>query len=147
MEIADSAAKRSKDPSTQHGACIINPDTKRIVSVGYNGLPRGMDDDGNYKGVSYWDSVIKYEYALHAEQNAILNAKEDLRNKVLYLSSEKGYYPCTMCSAMIAQVEISEVVMKWAIQENTNKYNFELSKHILSKAGVKIRILTEQKGS
>ena len=73
MGIAMLAAKRSKDPNTQVGACIVSPDNI-IISTGYNGMPKGCSDD-EYP----WDregSATKYPYVVHAELNAVLNANE-----------------------------------------------------------------------
>ena len=74
MGIAILSSKRSKDPSTQVGACIVDKDN-RIVSMGYNGFPKGCSDN-EYP----WDKVgnpldTKYMYVVHAELNAILNAR------------------------------------------------------------------------
>jgi dCMP deaminase len=138
--VAELASKRSKDPRTSHGAVIVNNDN-RILSTGYNGLPKGFEDDGSFKGVDYWDSEIKDKFSVHAEQNAILNAFTDLRGSILYLYSERGYYPCSDCAKMIVQSEIKEVVLHHAIKENTDKYNWDYTKHTFEKAGVKIRIL------
>ena len=145
MNIADSAAKRSKDPRTQHGACIITA-SNTVVSVGYNGLSRLLNDDGNYKGTSYWDRELKQLVCIHAEQNAILNSTCNLKGTTIYLSSERGYYPCPVCASMISQVGIRRVVMKWATKEKSDKYDWELSKHILLKSGIDIKILNEEKG-
>jgi dCMP deaminase len=73
MGVALLSAQRSKDPNTQVGACIVNPD-KKIVGVGYNGFPSGCDDD-----VLPWEREgsfleTKYPYVCHAELNAILNS-------------------------------------------------------------------------
>ena len=72
MEIAKLSAKRSKDPSTQVGACIVNSENK-IVGIGYNGFPNGINDDElswSREG-DYLDT--KYPYVCHAEMNAIMN--------------------------------------------------------------------------
>ena len=106
MGIAFLSAQRSKDPSTQVGACIVNED-KRILSVGYNGMPRGCDDDfmpwereGNFL-----DS--KYAFVCHAELNAILNyGAGTLKNAVLYTT----LFPCNECAKAIIQSGIKEVV-------------------------------------
>jgi dCMP deaminase len=141
--VAELASKRSKDPSTQNGACIIDPSTKRIVSVGYNGLPLGLDDNSNFEGkYDYWGKPQKYEYVIHAEENAIFNAKMDIKGFELYLYSEKGYYPCSKCARGIVQNGIKTVIMKTATDINTPEYDWDFTKHMFSKAGVKIRILS-----
>lgn len=73
MAVSFLSAMRSKDPSTQVGACIVNKD-KRIVGIGYNGFPKGCSDDDlpwNREGENELDT--KYPYVCHAEVNAILN--------------------------------------------------------------------------
>lgn len=106
MGIAILSAQRSKDPSTQVGACIINED-KRILSVGYNGMPRGCDDDfmpWEREG-SLLDS--KYAFVCHAELNAILNyGAGTLKNSVIYTT----LFPCNECAKAIIQSGIKEVV-------------------------------------
>ena len=81
MGIAMLAARRSKDPNTQVGACIVSQDNI-IISTGYNGMPKGCSDD-EYP----WDRVgdeTKYPYVVHAELNAVLNANgRDLRGSKL----------------------------------------------------------------
>ena len=75
MGIAQLSAHRSKDPNTQVGACIVGEDN-RILSVGYNGMPEGCDDDDmpwEREGESVLDT--KYPFVCHAELNAILNAR------------------------------------------------------------------------
>ena len=91
MGIALLSAQRSKDPNTQVGACIVNPQ-KRIVGVGYNGFPTGCSDD-----TLPWDREgrfleTKYPYICHAELNAILNSiGKNLSGCTMYVAlSEKN---------------------------------------------------------
>ena len=129
MGIAMLAAKRSKDPSTQVGACIVSQDNI-IVSTGYNGMPKGCSDDE-----FPWDRTgedTKYPYVVHAELNAILNANgRDLRGSRLYVA----LFPCNECAKAIIQSGVREVVYlsdKYAgTKENT------ASKRMLDAAGVK----------
>ena len=104
MGIAMLAAKRSKDPSTQVGACIVSPDTI-IISTGYNGMPKGCSD-----GEFPWDregEQTKYPYVVHAELNAILNANgRDLRNSRVYVA----LFPCNECAKAIIQSGVKEVI-------------------------------------
>ena len=73
MGVALLSAKRSKDPSTQVGACIVNED-KRIIGIGYNGFPRGCSDDVFPWGKGSENPLeTKYPYVVHAETNALLN--------------------------------------------------------------------------
>ena len=106
MGIAVLSSKRSKDPSTQVGACIVNNDNK-IISMGYNGAPTGYDDD---KYMS-WDRDgtfldTKYAYVCHAELNAILNSPTSVKDCKLYVA----LFPCNECAKAIIQSGIKEVI-------------------------------------
>ena len=132
MGIALLSAKRSKDPNTQVGACIVN-DKNRIMSVGYNGFPQGCDDD-----LFPWardGSVLdtKYAFVCHAELNAILNFRgAGLDGAKLYVS----LFPCNECAKAIIQSGIKEIVYL------SDKYNGTetdtASKRMLNAAGVKL---------
>lgn len=106
MGIALLSKERSKDPNTQVGACIVN-DQNRIISVGYNGLPRGYDDD-----TCPWDKregaldETKYAYVAHAELNAILNYHGSVEGCKLYVT----LFPCNECAKAIIQAGIKEVI-------------------------------------
>lgn len=131
MGIALLSAKRSKDPNTQVGCCIVSSDNI-ILSVGYNGMPRGCSDDEypwEREGVL---EETKYPYVVHAEMNAILNSGgRDLRGGKLYVV----LHPCQECSKAIIQSGIKEVYYisdKYADLPET-----KISKRILASAGVK----------
>ena len=108
MSIAKLSSLRSKDPSTQVGACIVSNDN-RILSIGYNGAPNGFDDE-----YFPWEKEgkpvdTKYMYVCHAELNAILNFrgnKRDLEGSKLYAS----LFPCNECAKAIVQSGIKEVI-------------------------------------
>ena len=129
MGIAMLAARRSKDPNTQVGACIVSPDNI-IISTGYNGMPKGCSDD-EYP----WEregEQTKYPYVVHAELNAILNANgRDLRGSRIYVA----LFPCNECAKAIIQSGVKEVVYL------SDKYDGTpmnlASKRMLSAAGVK----------
>lgn len=133
MGIAKLSAKRSKDPNTQVGCCIVNED-KRIVAVGYNGMPRGCDDNKfpwNIKDGKLQDT--KYAYVVHAELNAILNATTPLKDCILYVT----LFPCNECMKAIIQAGIKELVFE------DNKYegaDFDLAaKKMLQFTNIKVR--------
>lgn len=111
MGVAKLSAMRSKDPSTQVGACIINQD-KRIVGIGYNGLPQGCADDAFPWGNDGEFTNTKYPYVVHAEANAILNATKSLKNGSIYVT----LFPCNECTKLIIQSGIKEIVYE------SNKY-------------------------
>lgn len=108
MSIAKLSSLRSKDPSTQVGACIVSSDN-RILSIGYNGAPNGFDDE-DFPWEREGNPVdTKYMYVCHAELNAILNFrgnKRDLEDSKLYAS----LFPCNECAKAIVQSGIKEVI-------------------------------------
>ena len=134
MGVASLSAKRSKDPSTQVGACVVNQD-KRIIGIGYNGFPMGCSDDVYPwgKSANYLDS--KYPYVVHAEPNAILNCTSSLKGATLYVT----HSPCNDCCKSILTAGIKEVVF-------LNLYDRETEGlEILAESGVTIRQLTLDK--
>lgn len=105
MGVAVLSSYRSKDPSTKVGACIVNQN-KRIIGIGYNGLPYGCNDD-EYPWDREGDFLeTKYPYVVHAEPNAILNSTSSLQGATLYVS----LFPCNECMKLIIQSEIKEIV-------------------------------------
>ncbi len=131
MGVAILSARRSKDPGTQVGACIVNSEN-RIVSVGYNGMPHGCNDD-----VYPWDREgdmlnTKYAFVCHAELNAILNsAVGDLRGCRVYTT----LFPCNECTKAIIQKGISEVI--YLCDKYSDTDSVRASKKMLESAGVK----------
>ncbi|CCV64540.1 Deoxycytidylate deaminase [Alteracholeplasma palmae J233] len=104
--VAQLSALRSKDPSTQVGACIVNTD-KRIIGIGYNGLPSGCEDD-EFPWERENKSIVdtKYPYVVHAEANAILNATRETKGSSIYVT----LFPCNECMKLIIQSGIKEIV-------------------------------------
>ncbi len=107
MGIAVLSAQRSKDSSTQVGACIVNSD-KKIVSVGYNGMPTGcLDDEMPWERSADNALDTKYPFVCHAELNAILNSNiPSLSGSTLYVT----LFPCNECAKAIIQCGIKRVV-------------------------------------
>ena len=134
MGIAVLSAKRSKDPSTQVGACIVNTDN-RITSVGYNGMPRCCSDDE-----FPWDKNdnpldSKYLYVCHAELNAILNCdRGNVRDCICYTT----LFPCNECAKAIIQSGMSEVV--YMEDKYADSDSVVASKKMFDTAGVKYRL-------
>ena len=132
MGVAILAGMRSKDPSTQVGACIVDNDNK-ILSQGYNGLPRGCSDDE-----FPWDREgdmleTKYPYVVHAELNAILNSRgTSLVGSKIYVA----LFPCNECAKAIIQSGIKEVVYLSDKYSDTDMV--KASKRMFSAAGVKM---------
>lgn len=133
MGVALLSAKRSKDPNTQVGACIVNGKNK-IVGAGYNGLPIGCSDDDFpwEKQGEFLDT--KYPYICHAELNAILNnIGMDLTGCKIYAA----LFPCNECAKAIIQAGITEVIFLSDKYEGNDV--FKASKFMLDKAGVRYR--------
>ncbi len=136
MGVALLAAKRSKDPNTQVGACIVNSDNI-IISTGYNGLPYGCSDD-----VFPWvreGEDTKYAYVVHAELNAILNATgKNLRGTRIYVD----LFPCNECAKAIIQSGIKEVV--YLYDKYADSMATLASKRMLEASGIKTRQLSTE---
>lgn len=135
MGVAVLSSLRSKDPNTQVGACIVNPD-KRIVGVGYNGFPRGCSDDE-----LPWDRdgewiETKYPYVCHAELNAILNSSlPSLKGSTLYVA----LFPCNECAKAIIQTGIKKVV--YLSDKYKDSDSTKASRRMLESAGVELEQL------
>ena len=130
MGVAMLAAKRSKDPNTQVGACIVSADNI-IISTGYNGMPKGCSDDEFPWGRT--GEETKYPYVVHAELNAILNANgRDLRGSRVYVA----LFPCNECAKAIIQSGVSEVV--YLSDKYAGTPMNAASKRMLNAAGVKL---------
>ena len=131
MGIAMLAAKRSKDPSTQVGACIVSPENI-IISTGYNGMPKGCsDDEFPWERSGEEEIETKYPYVVHAELNAILNSNgRDLRGSRIYVA----LFPCNECAKAIIQSGIKEVI--YLSDKYTGTMGNLASKRMLLAAGV-----------
>lgn len=133
MGVASLSSRRSKDPNTQVGACIVNKE-KKIVGTGYNGFPQGCSDDD-----LPWEREgdlldTKYPFVCHAELNAILNSiSRDLTGCTLYVD----LFPCNECAKAIIQSGIKTVIYrddKYAATDGV-----KASKLMFDKAGVEYR--------
>ena len=120
MGLAHLSAMRSKDPSTQVGAAIVNPQ-HRVIGIGYNGFPFGCESNDT-----------KYPYVVHAELNAILNCSQSCRGCTLYVS----LFPCNECAKAIIQSGITKIVYESDKYANTD--NVIASKKMLAAAGVEL---------
>ena len=133
--IAKLSAGRSKDPSTQVGACIVSKDN-RILSIGYNGAPNGFCDDK-----FPWNREGKYMYVCHAEANSIDNFrgnKKELEEAKIYVD----LFPCNECAKRIIQSGIKEVIYlsdKYSKSDSTI-----VSKKLFDECGVKYRCLDKK---
>ena len=132
MGIALLSAKRSKDPSTQVGACIVDEDNK-VVSIGYNGMPRQLDESK-----LTWEKGeglnSKYLYVCHAEFNAILNIRNgsSLKGCTLYVT----LFPCNECAKAIIQTGIKKII--YLSDKYADSVSTLASKKMFGLAGVKV---------
>lgn len=123
MQIAKLISKRSKDPHTKVGACLVKNGC--VIGVGYNGQPR------NFKGSFDWSTSEKYDYVIHAEMNAILNATSlniSCNGAEIYLT----HSPCSKCMLMLAQANIKKV---YYLEEYKD---FDFSKKIAENTGIEL---------
>ena len=131
MGLAHLSGLRSKDPNTQVGACIVDKDNK-VVSIGYNGMPRGCNDE-DYP----WDREggfldTKYAFVVHAELNAILNASRSVNDCSIYVS----LFPCNECAKAIIQSGIKKIVYESDKYDGTD--GNLASKKMLRDAGIEL---------
>lgn len=139
LALAQHVEAWSKDPSMKVGAVIVDSN-RRILSLGYNGFPRGVKDL-DYR---YEDRSLKYPLVVHAEVNAVVSAGHDLRGATLYCSTG---VPCPDCMGVIIQAGIDEVVYPPQRQPAASKGKTDwekagtLSKTMATEAGVQLRII------
>ena len=131
MGLALLSSMRSKDPSSQVGACIVDSKTNRILSVGYNGLPKHCSDD-EYPWIKEGEALdTKYPYVVHAELNAILNNRgTSLEGSSLYTT----LFPCNECAKAIIQSGIKEII--YLSDKHHESTEVKASKKMLTSAGV-----------
>ena len=107
LELADTVASWSRDPSTKVGS-VITDSKNRVVSLGFNGFPQGVSDDM----AAYGQREVRLARTIHAEENALAFARRDLTNCAIYVT----HPPCAHCTAMIIQSGIALVVF-WEPEE------------------------------
>lgn len=136
LDMARLVSGWSRDPSTKVGAVIVRPD-KTIASVGYNGIARGVADT-HYRLNNRNEKLL---YTVHAEQNAILSAKEPLGGYSLYIWN---IHPCAQCAASIIQTGIRSIYLPVNTGFNSKKVNerwvdsFKAAETMLREAKVKL---------
>lgn len=129
LRMAEHIAFWSKDPSTKTGAVIID-DRRRVISLGYNGLPQGVED----REERLSNRELKYKIIVHCERNAIIFAERSLRGCTLYTWP---FMSCATCAAMVIQSGITRVV---APRSDNPRWlaDFALSTELFTEAGVAI---------
>jgi dCMP deaminase len=131
LSHAKSVAQWSKDPSTKVGAVIVRPD-RTIASHGFNGMPRGCDDDPSI----YADRDLKYKRIVHAEANAIVTAREPLHGYTLYTWP---FQPCSTCAGLAIQAGITRVV---SLKDDNPRWqkSFACTEQMFREAGVVLQL-------
>ena len=133
MGVALLSARRSKDPSTQVGACVASKDNK-VVTMGYNGMPIGLSDDKMPWGRDGEDDLDnKYLYVCHAEFNAILNSYAPVKGCKIYVT----LFPCNECAKALIQAGIKEVI--YLEEKYPDSIQDRASKRLLMMAGIPFR--------
>ena len=133
MGIALLSAERSKDPGTQVGACIVSAD-KKILSMGYNGMPRGCHDTLMPWAREGAPQDTKYMFVCHAELNAILNYDgNNLHGSTIYTT----LFPCNECTKALIQAGIKEVI--YLSDKYANTDSTRASKRMMDMVGITYR--------
>lgn len=134
IALARHIAGWSKDPSTQVGCVVVGPD-REIRSTGFNGFPRGIDDDSERLG----DRAKKYPLICHAEENAIMHAARigvSLKGCSAYVT----WPPCTRCARSLIQAGVQTVLYPAGLEIPQRwTEDFEISTDMFREAGVAVR--------
>lgn len=142
LNICEVVASRSKDPSTKVGAVIADPNSKAIVATGYNGLPRKVADLPERL-----ERPVKYEWVLHGEVNAILNAARQgsrTEGTVLYVSPLP---PCFQCSKAVINAGIKQIIFRRKGEFRSEwEADFKRSKELLAEAEIKVLCYNDETG-
>lgn len=134
LNLASFVAQWSKDPSTKVGAVIVDQ-LRRVVSVGYNGFPRGVEDDDRLT-----IREVKYEMIVHGEVNAVLSAGRPVAGCTLYTVP---FPPCSRCASMMVQAGIKRVVAPAPTKEQIARWgtSFEIAENVFEEGGVELVLL------
>lgn len=133
LALAEHVASWSKDPSTQTGAVIVRPD-RTIASMGYNGFPRGIEDDSDRLN----DRQQKYDLIVHCEMNAILSAREPLTGYTIYVYP---FLTCQRCAVHIVQTGIKRVVVPISPPDKLERWRtaFEAAEKVYMESGIELQ--------
>ena len=131
LKLAQTVSTFSKDPSTKVGA-VIADDDNRVVSIGYNGFPKGIKDDQRLE-----NRDLKYDMIVHAEANAILFANDSVKDSTIYTWP---FMPCSRCASLIIQAGIRRVV---SVENKEDRWrnSFLLSHDMLTEAKIELEII------
>lgn len=130
LDLAELVSTWSKDPSTKVGAVIVD-EQNIIVSVGFNGFPKGIEDNDRLN-----HREAKYQIIVHAENNALMFAKRPLDGCTIYTYP---FMPCPRCAGMIIQSGIKRVVSyKNTIDRHRWELDFQISRELFLEANTKL---------
>lgn len=132
IELAQLVGSWSKDPTTKVGAAILRPD-RTVAAVGFNGLPRGIEDDERLS-----DRAWKHMAVVHAEENAIVSAQEPLHGCTLYVTPLS---PCSRCAATIIQAGIRRVVYSCPVDRKDWAESGQVALDMFHEAGIEVEEL------
>jgi dCMP deaminase len=134
LDLAQQVANWSKDPSTKVGAVLVRPNGT-VASLGFNGFARGVRDHE----ARYADRKIKYEMVVHAELNALLNARESVEGYTIYVTPLP---PCAQCAAALIQEGIGGIVIeqKKDLPEIWRE-KFAISETMFKEAGISVHLM------
>ena len=128
LEMSELVSSWSKDPSTKVGSVIVDND-RRVISLGYNGFPKGVADNDRLN-----DREEKYKMIVHAERNALLFSNSDLTNCTMFTYP---FMPCPVCAGMIIQSGIKRVV---SVESNNERWekDFAISRKMFNEAEIQL---------
>lgn len=129
LEMCDLIASWSKDPSSKFGAVVVDKQN-RVVSLGFNGFASGFEDTSER-----WNNrEFKYRHVIHAEEQAILHAKQDLSECKIYVQM----CPCSSCMSKIAQSGIKTVICREASEDYLSRWSIEEPLQVAKECGVEV---------
>ena len=134
LELARHISDWSKDPSTKVGCVVVGPD-REIRSTGFNGFPRGIEDDDD----RLQNREKKYPMICHAEENAIMHAARigiSLKGNTAYVT----WPPCSRCTRSLIQAGINEVVYPSEVEIPERwEEDFSIAMEMMEEAGISVR--------
>jgi dCMP deaminase len=135
LGMAEYTSTASKDPSTKTGAVIVDPD-RRIVSLGYNGLPMGIEDTAERLN----NRELKYQMIVHCERNAIIFAQRSVEYCTLYTWP---FLSCSVCAAMVIQAGIIRCVAPKLPEHLKERWGdaLDLSMSMFEEADVEVKLI------
>ena len=131
LDLADAVSRRSRDPNTQVGAVIADVHN-HVISTGYNGPPPGLNDRALDWSRGADSRSGKYRWVLHAEVNAIVHARCDLRGYAIYVTG----HPCHSCAKVIAAAGLARVVYRASPIASVDAEERDAAAEVLALAGI-----------